>query len=475
MLRRATPLLCIAGVAGLLWLVIPFGFLSYDTWYAVVWGNELANGHRPDYGAAQPPTPHPLGVLWSALVSPLGAVAASDATVVLAYLALGAVAYAVYRLGALWFDHAVGILAGAIVLTRVPFLLYGMRSSPDLAYIAIVLGALVYETRHRRAGAPVLALLALAGLIRPEAWLFSAVYLAYLALELDLGPGGLALRRRPEIDARALALPVAIAASAPLLWVGFDLITTGNPTYSFSETHARVETLERKTGLLNLIFYGPHQLGTVIQWPVAIGAAAGIALSLALMPRRAAIGVTAAALAGGAFALLATAGFSIIDRYTMLTSTILCIFCTVALLGWRLLSQSHPWRRRWLVVGAIVAAAFLVQAPQQLRFISDARSLLDEQRGIEVDLHQIVESDAVKDGCRPLSVPADRAVPRLAAWLGVRPSEIVITTEQPPPAHGYFFHPATSEAALHFGTAPVPRGFGFVYRNRSWALYRRCP
>jgi len=79
MLRRAAPLASIAGLAGLLWLVIPFGFLSYDTWYAVVWGGELAHGHQPDYGAAQPPTPHPLGVLWSALVSPLGATGAADA------------------------------------------------------------------------------------------------------------------------------------------------------------------------------------------------------------------------------------------------------------------------------------------------------------------------------------------------------------------------------------------------------------
>src|SRR5437870_2005030 len=42
--RRAQPFACIAAVAGLLWLVIPFAFLSFDTWYAVVWGNELAHG-----------------------------------------------------------------------------------------------------------------------------------------------------------------------------------------------------------------------------------------------------------------------------------------------------------------------------------------------------------------------------------------------------------------------------------------------
>jgi len=38
----------------------------------------------------------------------------------------------------------------------------------------LVLAALAIETRRRRAGWPVIALLDLAGLLRPEAWLFAA-------------------------------------------------------------------------------------------------------------------------------------------------------------------------------------------------------------------------------------------------------------------------------------------------------------
>ena len=49
-----------------------------------------------------------------------------------------------------------------------------------IAFTGAVLGALLVESRRRRAGTPVLALLALAGLLRPEAWAFSAVYLLYL-------------------------------------------------------------------------------------------------------------------------------------------------------------------------------------------------------------------------------------------------------------------------------------------------------
>ena len=166
MLRRGTPLLWIAGVAGALWLILPFAYPHYDTLYAVVWGHELAHGIGPDYGALQPPTPHPLADLWGVIVAPFGAAGASTATTVVAYLALGAVAYLVYRLGALWFDRPIGAVAALIVLTRPPVLSNGLLSYVDLPYVALVLTALVIETRRRRAGWPVLALLAVAGLLR---------------------------------------------------------------------------------------------------------------------------------------------------------------------------------------------------------------------------------------------------------------------------------------------------------------------
>ena len=91
------------------------------------------------------------------------------------------IGYLVYRLGSLWFDRPVGAVAALIVLTRAPFLSNGLRAYVDLPYIALCLAALLIETRRRRAGWPVLALLALAGLLRPEAWLFSFAYLAWLA------------------------------------------------------------------------------------------------------------------------------------------------------------------------------------------------------------------------------------------------------------------------------------------------------
>src|SRR4051812_36321619 len=33
---------------------------NYDTYYALIWGDEIAHGHLPDYDVFKTPTPHPL-------------------------------------------------------------------------------------------------------------------------------------------------------------------------------------------------------------------------------------------------------------------------------------------------------------------------------------------------------------------------------------------------------------------------------
>jgi hypothetical protein len=484
-LRKLAPLAPIGAIALGLWAIFPFGFPNYDTVYMLLWGDELAHGISPDKGAPLAPTPHPLAELWGLIISPFGAVTASDLTTLVAYLALGTIAYLVYRLGQLWFDRVIGVAAALIVLTRAPFLSNGLRAYVDLPYIAIVLAALVIETRRPRAGWPVLGLLAVAGLLRPEAWLFSFAYLAYLLVDRDPDAEGLGLRARTGVNERQVATYILIAAAGPLLWALFDLMTAGDPLYSLTGTRDTVEALQRQTGPVDLVLYGPRRLGEVMQIPGLLGAAAGMALGLAFLRRRSLLGVASAVLAGGAFAVLACAGLAIIPRYTMLASALLCIFCAVALLGWRMLAADHPWRRRWQVIAAVVALAFLVQIPQQFNYLKTVHGDLDEQSAIESDLHDIADSGAFDDQrCLPISVPNHRAVPRLAQWLDIRPSEIVSSSEQRQPQHGYFLDPANQNVVRHFVLDPndprrlstkVPRGFEEVdVQNDSWRLYKRC-
>jgi hypothetical protein len=478
------PLAWVAAIAAVLLILFPLGFPNYDTIYALVWGRELAHGMSPDYGAALPPTPHPLADLLGLVATPLGG-GAVGVTMVIAYLSLGMVGYLVYRLGSLWFDRPIGALAALIVLTRAPYLSNGLRAYVDLPYIALVLGALVIETRRRRAGWPVLALLAIAGLLRPEAWLFSIAYLAYLALELERSPasGRLRLHLHDERDRRELLWLAALALAAPLCWALFDWITASSPTYSFTGTRETVETLDRQTGPVDLVLYGPRRLGEVLQWPGMVGAAGGIVLGLAFLRRRSAVGVAAAALALGAFAVLACAGLAIIPRYTMLAAAVLAVFAALALLGWRLLEHGHPWRRAWQALAAIVVLMLLAWGPNQYDLLARVDTDLTNQGEIESDLTGIADSGAFEPLCGPVSVPNHRAVPRLAFNLDIRPSRIVSSSEQRPPRRGYFLQPARPFVIHNFILDPndptrfaisVPRHFHLAAENGSWRVYRRC-
>jgi hypothetical protein len=465
-----TPLAWVAAVAAVLLLVFPVGFPNYDTIYALVWGRELAHGMSPDYGGALPPTPHPLADLLGLIATPLGG-GAIDVTMVIAYLALGLTGYLVYRLGSLWFDRPIGAVAALIVLTRAPFLSNGLRAYVDLPYIALTLGALAIESRRPRAGWPVLALLALAGLLRPEAWLFSGAYWLYLAWSRE--------RSRGELAALA-----ALALSAPILWAGFDWITTSSPTYSFTGTRETVESLKRQTGPVDLVLYGPRRLGEVLQWPGMVGAAGGVVLAFAFLRRRAALGLAAAVLALGAFALLACAGLAIIARYTMLGGAILAIFAAVALLGWRLLERGHPWRRRWQAFAGVVLAMFVVWLPNQWDLDSTVHRDLANQGTIERDLTHLVDAGAFTEPiCGPIAVPNHRAVPRLAFGLEVKPSAIRSASEEGTPRRGYFLKPASPFVIHNFILDPndptrfslsAPAGFHRLAADDSWVLYRRC-
>jgi hypothetical protein len=491
-----TPVAWVAAVSAVLLLVFPVGFPNYDTIYALVWGRELAHGVSPDTGSALPPTPHPLTELLGLVATPLGN-GAITLTMVIAYASLGLIGFFVYRLGSLWFDRWIGALAAAIVLTRAPYLSNGLRAYIDLPYIALCLGALLVEAKRPRCGWPVLALLALAGLLRPEAWLFAGVYWLYLTLEIH--PQRLMGRKyahmegnrpingfvawRDERSAGELVWLAVLAAAGPLLWVVFDAITAGDPLYSWTGTKETVETLERQTGPVDLILYGPRRLGEVLQWPGMVGAFGGVVLGLAFVRRRSALGVVAAALALLAFAILACGGLAILPRYTMLAAAVLAIFVALALLGWRLLEPGHPWRRRWQVFAGLVALMFLVWLPNQWDLDSRVDTDLTNQARIESDLTDLVDAGAFEPLCGPIAVPNHRAVPRLAFGLDVRPTQIVSASEEGVPDRGYYVAPASPFVIHNFILDPgdptrfspqVPPGFHQVAANESWKVYRRC-
>jgi hypothetical protein len=329
-----------------------------------------------------------------------------------------------------------------------------------------VLAAVLVETRRTRAGAPVLWLLAAAGLLRPEAWAFSAAYLVWLAA---------GQRQR---DWRALVAPAAIAASAPFVWLLSDWLITGSPFWSLTGTRDNAQTLHRVTGLQHVPITMPRRLGEILREPVLFAAAGGGILSLLWLRRRALVPAAVGIVAAAAFVLLAAAGLPIITRYLILPASILAIFCGAGVFGWLNLPREDPRRRWWIAFAALAAVAILAFVPSQFHRLRDTRRALAIQQTIEHDLKTIVR----RAPCRPISVPNHRPVPLVALVLDIGPRSVLDATLTTP-ARGTFLDPASARVSKNFILDPhdphplvprVPPGFRPGPSNRSWRLYSRC-
>lgn len=486
-LTALVPLAWIVVIAAGLWIAFRHGFANYDTFYALVWGDEIAHGESPDLDVLLPPTPHPLATLAGIVLSPLDD-GAEDAAVAIGFLSLGAVGYLTYRLGSEWFNRAIGMLAAAIVLTRVPMLDFGIRAYVDIPYVALVLGALLVETKRPRAGWPVLALLALAGLLRPEAWLFSAAYLLYLVYTDANRPAGAVAPLAALFRPGALLGLAALAAAAPVLWALTDLAFAGDALYSLTGTQDTVDKLERETGVMGLVTEGPPRLGEVVREPVLLGAAVGLVLAATALRERSRLPLAALVLAAGAFALLALGGLAVITRYLLLTGALLSIFCAVGVLGWMLLERGDRARTPSIVAAVAVGLLLAVLIPAQWGRLDDLQGKIAQQDGIQADLRDLANAVDIEPGCEPVQAPNTRPVPMLALWLDRRPSEILpgVDDIEQRPFRGYAFVPASSRVARAFELDPNDPGAGNepevpplrsepVAENRSWLLFGRCP
>ena len=170
-------------------------------------------------------------------------------------------------------------------------------------------------------------------------------------------------------------------------------------------------------------------------------------------------------------------------------------------LGWRLLEPGHKLRRIWQVAAALTVALWLVWLPNQYDLLKTVDTDLSDQALVERDLEALVDegafhpkSDIVPasgkpaelpvEDCLPISVPNHRAVPRLAFWLDIRPSDVVsIAAADEQPKSGFFLAPAREFTVENFILDPgepgravtkPPPGFYEVARNRSWVLYSTC-
>jgi hypothetical protein len=480
-------LAAVVGGAVVLRVIAGVGFANYDTLYALAWGGQLAQGETPAYGVPIAPTPHPLIELLGIVLRPLSPHAEIQVVVWLGFLALAGCGWVIFRLGERWFGAAAGGLAALLFLTRVPVISYGVRAYLDVSYVLLVLGALLVEARRPRAGAPVLALLALAGLLRPEAWVFSGLYWLYLTGLLprwarELLPAGETVPALTQRDQRGRLVGLTLlAAAGPLIWLGSDLLITGNPLWSLTNTRHTAAALDRKTGIANVPQYVPRRIGEVLQAAALAGAVVGAALSLLWLRRRAIAPALGAALAVAIFAAFAVVGLPINTRYAFLAAAFGSLFCGAAVFGWTALARGDRRRPVWMAAGALVALALIATAPRQYRSAHRELRKLASQERIEGDLEALVGTGAVNLRCGPVGVPNHAPIPLLALYLRASPAQIR-SAQSGHITSGVYVDPASKEVEDDYildshdphEAVSVPPGFSATAANRSWLILSRC-
>jgi hypothetical protein len=397
--RVGFALLCAGAAIG--YVVYPT-YPNYDSAYSLIWGRELLDGTLPSFDAYRAPTEHPLAVLFAAVLSPLGD-AAPRVWLAITVASFCVLVAGVYRLGRVAFTPWVGLVAALLTLSRLDYAFLAARGYVDVSYLAMIVWAGALETARPRRGGAVWVLLALAGLLRPEAWILAGAYWLWCAIPAQ--PWARRIRT------------AFYAATAPVLWALTDLVVTGDPGFSLNHTSSLAADLNRQRPASEAPSLLVHYLEKLVKWPVLAGAVLGIVLALAFARRRAGIPLALTASGVATFGAIAVAGLAVIDRYLAISALGLLVFAGFAIAGFTVLAADHPARRPWIVAAIVVAAGgagFTLTHfhPGYIdRELTTRRQLREELDGV---LH--TPAFALARRCGPVTVPNHKLLPD-TRWL----------------------------------------------------------
>jgi hypothetical protein len=469
MLRRALPAAAwIVGVAAILRAVFGPWYLNYDARYAILWARDAWTGHLPEYEADFAPTPKPLQSLVGSVGLPFGD-AADDVMTWVVLLSLGALTYLVFRLGARLFGTPwVGAVAALVVVTRPVILRDTLLAYQDVPFAALIVGAVLLEAARPRRGAPVLGVLAVAGLLRPEAWVLAGLYWLYLW---------------PGLSARRRAVLAVLVAAAPVVWALTDLVVTGDPLHSLHGTAELAEENERRRSLSQVPRWGAQYLGYTLREPLIVGVPVGLLFAwLYRRDRRSALPLAVAAAMLAVFAIGPLFGLPLIGRYVRTPAILLALFYGLAVAGWVLLARGSGARRIWVAVGVVCALLSVAFVPwkqwDMLRGL-DRRFELDGR--LYADLRDVGDAAVVRrafDACGGLSTAEHRPIPYVRWWLDGDPGTVGTIRKRASPLGELLLVPRRVPNVRRFYRENFPRrtgrrpaGWRTLYSNGSWRVY----
>ena len=448
-------------------------FPNYDSYYSLLWGRELLHGVKPSFDGYRTPTEHPLAVAFGMVLSIVGDPA--DRIMVGATLASFVVlAAGLYRLAAASFGTLVGLAAAALLCTRFDFPFLAARAYIDIPYLAFVVWAAALEAERPRRGTVVFALLACAGLMRPEAWLLSGLYFLWCFLPATW----------PQRFKYA-----ALAAIGPVVWPAVDWIVTGDPLFSLTHTTGLAEELGRTRGLSEIPAATVQFLRNLDKVPVFYAGILGLVLAIVLVPRRVWWPLAMFVIGMGTFVLVGLAGLSVIDRYLLVPSLMVMIFAAVTLGGWSML-RPGLLRTGWAVAAVLIIAYGAFFTATRVNFGTFDSELVFRGQS-HAALEALFRNPKVRAGmkCGPVSVPNHKLIPD-TRWVLKAGVDDVIARSDPKAKgridRGVAVYATSRQALLRQGftpdvsttediqnSLPLP-GFTWVAATADYGAYVRC-
>jgi hypothetical protein len=453
------------------WLAVPT-YPAYDSLYSLVWAREILDGALPTFAAYRAPTQHPLLLPVGLLLAPLGD-AGGRIFVLLCIAGLLALIAAAWRLGRLAAGPLGGIAAAGLVGSRLDIPLLAALGYLDIPYCALVMWAVVLEAERPRRGRAVWILLALAGLLRPEAWLLAGAYGVWLGWGRPLG-------------GRIAALVPALAA--PLLWALTDVVATGDPLFSLRHTDALAAELHREVPLTHLPWMLVQLLVALVKPPVLFAGLVGAWLAVRF--RRTALAVPSAVAVFTCFTYLviASGGLATVYRYLLLTALGVSLLAAFAVSGWTLLPKGHRWRVRWAALAGVACVLGAGWTFAHLT-LNGIRNDLRERRAVRTDLHAVLSDPAVVAArrCGPITVPNHKLIPEVRWALDLPVGAVRARSDRSlaPQRAGVALVIATAiedRPALNVYEVPTdgtgilaaPRSFHRLAGNRRFAAWGGC-
>jgi hypothetical protein len=339
---RGVALIALAAVCGVIFYVLRPGAVTDDTYAFLDWGRDLRHGVMP---LLEHRTFQPLPIITGSVLSLFGS-AAPTLTIMVCLAALVLLAAAAWRILALHgFGQPAPAAAALLVLITPVLPVLALVGYNNLPFATLAMWGLVFELEERPAGA--WTMLILAGLTRPEAWLFLLAY------------GALSWWRAGHPYSPRRWLPFAALAAGPIVvWAALEWGLFGDPLYSLHSTSgAAVQSTHSNSpqALWNTL------RANVLTAPL-IAAGLGVVALASLAPRRlAATTLAATLLTILSIVILAGSNFNLPGRDFSLLVALSCVLTAAgAVLPAQLMARSRKFPAPVVAVVACAGAALVI-------------------------------------------------------------------------------------------------------------------